>query len=199
MPKVGMEPIRKQQLIDATIASIHARGFSETSIRQISQAAGVSPGIVHHYFRDKDDLLQSTMRKLLQDLRLRVLSQLALAKTPEERVVSLIYTYLDDHLFEPETVSAWLAFWAHIPHSDKLRRLQKIYEQRQMSTFRHALKQILPFEQADRAACGLVSLIDGLWVRTSLQEKPMERQKAQELVLDYFALLIGKPAACQTR
>ncbi|MEH6632254.1 MAG: transcriptional regulator BetI [Halopseudomonas aestusnigri] len=190
MPKVGMEAIRKKQLIEATISSIHERGFSDTSIRMISQKAGVSAGIVHHYFQDKNDLLQATMRKMLEDLRLSVLLNLKNATSPEQRIEALISTYLDAHLFEPETISAWLAFWAHVPHSERLKRLQRVYEKRQMSTFRHALKNLLPADQADKAARGIVALIDGLWIRTSLQENVMDREQAREIVQQYYEMLL---------
>ncbi|WP_419901728.1 choline-responsive transcriptional repressor BetI [Kiloniella sp.] len=192
MPKVGMEAIRKKQLIEATISSIHERGFSDITIRMISQKAGVSSGIVHHYFQDKNDLLQATMRKMLEDLRLSVLHHLEKATSPEERIEALISAYMDVHLFEPETVSAWLAFWAHVPHSERLKRLQRVYEQRQMSTFRHALKSLLPLDQADKAARGLVALIDGLWIRTSLQEKEIDCEEAREIVQQYYEMLLHK-------
>ncbi|MFD2207123.1 transcriptional regulator BetI [Kiloniella antarctica] len=190
MPKLGMETIRKKQLIEATITSIHECGFSDISLRMISQKAGVSTGIVHHYFRDKNDLLQATMRKMLEDLRISVLQHLKGTLSPEERIEALLSAYLDPKLFEPETVSAWLAFWAHVPHSDRLKRLQHVYEKRQMSTFRHAFKSLLPHEKAEKAARGIVALIDGLWIRTSLQENVIDYEQAHEIVQQYYEMLL---------
>ncbi|WP_417428897.1 transcriptional regulator BetI [Kiloniella sp.] len=192
MPKVGMEAIRKKQLIEATISAIHERGYADTTIRLISQKAGVSTGIVHHYFKDKDDLLRATMQSMLSDLRLSVLKHLEQATTPEDKIKALISAYLDAHLFEPETVSAWLAFWAHVPHSEEMLRLQHIYEKRQMSTFKHIFKMILPSKDVENAALGIVALIDGLWVRTSLQDHTSGREKAREVAFDYFEMLLYK-------
>ena len=69
MPKLGMAPIRRKQLVAAAIAVIHEDGFARATVARIARRAGVSSGIVHHYFADKDDLLLSTMRSLLADLR----------------------------------------------------------------------------------------------------------------------------------
>src|SRR5690606_26016496 len=66
MPKVGMQPIRRQQLIDATLSAVNELGFGETSISQIAQRAGVSTGIISHYFGGKNGLIEATMRYLLQ-------------------------------------------------------------------------------------------------------------------------------------
>lgn len=49
MPKVGMQPIRRQQLIDATLAAVNELGFAEASISQIAQRAGVSNGIISSF------------------------------------------------------------------------------------------------------------------------------------------------------
>src|SRR5690349_22481794 len=114
MPKLGMEEIRRRQLIEATIASIHEVGFAESSLSRISAKAGVSTGIVHHYFEDKAELLESTLRTLGTRLRLSVIRRLNAAKTPTERLLAVLDGNLGTDTFTPEGVSAWLAFWAQV-------------------------------------------------------------------------------------
>ena len=48
MPKLGMAPIRRRQLIEAAIAVIHEDGFAQATVARIARRAGVSSGIVHH-------------------------------------------------------------------------------------------------------------------------------------------------------
>ena len=57
MPKVGMEPIRRQQLIKATMAAIDEVGLADATVARIARHAGVSAGIISHYFGGKDGLL----------------------------------------------------------------------------------------------------------------------------------------------
>ena len=57
MPKLGMVPIRRRQLVEAAIAVIHEDGFTRATVARIAKYAGISSGMVHHYFKDKDDLL----------------------------------------------------------------------------------------------------------------------------------------------
>ena len=75
MPKVGMEPIRRRQLIDGVIASIDAHGFAGTTVARICRHAGVSSGLAHHYFDGKDDLLYAALLDLLGELRRSGLAQ----------------------------------------------------------------------------------------------------------------------------
>jgi TetR/AcrR family transcriptional repressor of bet genes len=76
MPKLGMGPVRRRQLVEAAIAVIHDEGFAKATVARIARRAGVSTGIVHHYFADKDALLTATMRSLLAELRRDAAEQL---------------------------------------------------------------------------------------------------------------------------
>lgn len=53
MPKLGMQSIRRRQLIDATLEAINEVGMHDATIAQIARRAGVSTGIISHYFRTK--------------------------------------------------------------------------------------------------------------------------------------------------
>ena len=57
MPKIGMEEIRKDQVIKATERCIVEKGYSNMSVKDISAEASVSTGIIYHYFNNKEDLL----------------------------------------------------------------------------------------------------------------------------------------------
>ena len=76
MPKVGMEPIRRQQLIDATIESVAQRGLQATTINSISKNAGLSSGIISHYFGGKQGLIEATVRYLLTSLKQELVCKL---------------------------------------------------------------------------------------------------------------------------
>jgi TetR/AcrR family transcriptional regulator, transcriptional repressor of bet genes len=169
MPKVGMEPIRRQQLIEATIASISRYGFADATISRISKEAGVSTGIIHHYFGSKDDLLEATMRTLLQQLRQDVVERLAQAATPEDRLYAIINGNFANNQFDRSVIVAWLAFWAQVPHVPELARLQRINARRLRSNLLHELRQLMSKQRAEETATGLAALIDGLWLRASLE------------------------------
>ena len=48
MPKVGMEPIRRAALVEATIAAIGEAGSLEVTVSQIAKRAGMSSALAHH-------------------------------------------------------------------------------------------------------------------------------------------------------
>lgn len=56
MPKLGMEAIRRRQVIDAVINILATHGWRELTIREVSEVAGISAGVVTHYFNNKRTL-----------------------------------------------------------------------------------------------------------------------------------------------
>ena len=53
MPKVGMEPIRRGALVQATIHEIGRAGSLDVTVTQIAKRAGMSSALAHHYFGAK--------------------------------------------------------------------------------------------------------------------------------------------------
>lgn len=168
MPKLGMGPIRRRQLIDAAIASIHEYGLSDTTVARIAAKAGVSTGIIHHYFDGKDDLLFATMRHLLEDLRCDLLARYAVACTPRERLDAIIDACFGDLQFSPEVIAAWLGLYGNARHSAALQRIVTLYHRRLHSNLLAALMPLAGKRDAARIAEGTAAMIDGLWVRYAL-------------------------------
>ena len=63
MPKLGMEPIRKAQLMAAAFECIHEYGFPGTMIAQVSEKAGLSVGITSHRFGSTEWLLDAKLTR----------------------------------------------------------------------------------------------------------------------------------------
>jgi len=186
VPKIGMEEIRRRQLIDATIASIHEVGFADCSLSRISAKAGVSTGIVHHYFEDKADLLEATLRQLGNNLHEAVVTRLAAARSPIDRLMAVVDGNLGPELFTPEGVSAWLAFWAQVPNNDRFARVQRIIIGRLHDNLVDALRALAPKDQVIPVAKLVASLIDGLWLRAALQPERPDCDAARRMVIDYL-------------
>lgn len=191
MPKVGMQTIRRTQLINATFECIHRYGFAGTTIAKVSAVANVSTGIVSHYFGDKNGLLEATMRQLLSDLGRNTVHDSELIATPRARIVSIINGNFAVEQTTPYAVTTWLAFWAQALHVPSLRRLQNVNMRRLQSNLRYSLKQLMPKKEAYRVADGLAALIDGLWLRGAFTSGGIDTEQARKLCIDYFELQLA--------
>lgn len=174
MPKLGMGPIRRKQLIEAAIASIHEYGFANATVARIARRAGVSSGIVHHYFADKDDLLFATMRALLEELRRDAVRRLKQAHSPQERIAAVIDASFGDEQFDEGVFSAWLALYGNARQSPRLQRILNLYHRRLRGNLMHDLVKLVGRDRAARVAEAVGAMIDGLWLRYALIGRPSD-------------------------
>ncbi|MGO4814849.1 TetR/AcrR family transcriptional regulator [Cupriavidus sp. 2MCAB6] len=59
---------QREQLLDAATELFAQRGVAATAIKTIATHAGVTPALVHYYFRDRDQLLDAVVDERLQPL-----------------------------------------------------------------------------------------------------------------------------------
>lgn len=186
MPKIGMEPLRRRALIDATLSAIGSRGSLDVTMSEIAGRAGVSSALAHHYFGAKDDLLQATMRHLLTELNGDTRHALSACRTPRQRVSATIAVNFSDKQFQAETIAAWLAFYVEAQKSTALRRLLRIYARRLHSNLMSGLVHLMPRADAEQASEAIAALIDGLYIRRALKDGTPNAAGAVAIVEDYL-------------
>ncbi|MGF1697197.1 transcriptional regulator BetI [Vibrio kyushuensis] len=188
MPKVGMPDIRKPQLVKATMTVIDRVGLHAASIALISKEAGVSTGIINHYFGGKHGLLEETMRAILRQHSDTIGSLLKAlpANAHQQRINAIISGNFEGYQAENKVAKTWLAFWSYSMHDAQLKRLQRVNEKRLLSHLRIELKALLNTEQAELVAQGIASLIDGIWLRGTLNPEGINADRARAIINDYL-------------
>jgi AcrR family transcriptional regulator len=89
----------KRRLLDAAERLFAERGFEGTSIRAVTQAAGVSVSAANYHFGSKQELLHATLRRRLQPANRRRIDQLekleAASGPAGPSVEAILQAYLD--------------------------------------------------------------------------------------------------------
>ena len=170
MPKVGMYALRRRQLMEASVEVIARQGVEQATVVDIAQAAGLSPGLIRHYFGSKDDLLEATVRYLQKRLKRAVRVRCEAVSEPMEKVYAIIGGNFAPEQFEPQAVSAWLAFWAQSSSSrPNLLRVRRAHVRRLRDNLTYWLQRLVDRARAQHIAQGLTAFIDGLWVAAALE------------------------------
>ena len=163
MPRSGAEPIRRAALINAAIRTVGRARSLDVTVAQIAAEAGVSSALAHHYFGSKERLFLAAMRHILKGYGAAV--RLALAEGPDRLAAILRASFAPEQL-APETVAAWLNFYALAQVSPEAARLLRVYHARLRSNLRVALAGRVPKPAAEAELLG--ALIDGLYLRAAL-------------------------------
>ncbi len=193
MPKVGMPDIRKPQLVEATMAVIERVGLPAASIALISKQAGVSSGIINHYFGGKHGLLEETMRVVLRQLSECVKHRLSAlpVNAHQQRINAIISSNFEGYQAQGKVVKTWLAFWSYSMHDPELHRIQRVNEKRLLSHLKIELKALLPQHRVNFVAHGIASLIDGIWLRGALNPQGVSAATARSIINDYLDMQLS--------
>ena len=183
VPRDEVEEARRVQLIEVTIDSLAEVGFLGSTLAQIASRAGVSPGLVAHYFDDKDGLLEATFRTLSRRINERVRLRFSTAHTPRGRIQAVIDANLAAEEFDKRTGTAWLAFWGQVLHVEGLKRVQTVYQRRMLSNLGYSLGRLMPAAEARSLAAMIAAMIDGVWLRAALSDwKEADSESARALL-----------------
>ncbi|MFK7161777.1 transcriptional regulator BetI [Marinospirillum sp. MEB164] len=189
MTKTTIKDTRRHQLIQASLESIAELGLQNTTILTISRRAGLSSGIISHYFGGKQGLIEAALRYLMEQLGKDLRQRLQQGEvSPEQRLNFIIEANFTDFQRSDLATRTWLSFWARSMHEPGLQRLQQINNARLYSNIRYAFALKLDAAAATDAARQLAAMIDGFWLRSALSLDPQEGFSAGERLCKRFAL-----------
>jgi len=104
---------RSEQILDIACRLFGEKGFDRTSLRDISDAAGITKAALYYHFPDKDSLHQKVVIDSLRALITFVRLRLSEVSDPLERVKTYFYATTE---FYQNNASAWTAgsnsFWS---------------------------------------------------------------------------------------
>lgn len=169
MPKLGMEPLRRASLVQATIHEIGRAQSLDVTVGQIAKTAGMSTALAHHYFGGKNQIFLAAMRHILTEYGSVVRTHLAQAHTPRARAEAIITASFDKTCFAPGVVAAWMTLYSAARTQPETKRLLALYQARLRSNLTHALRPISTSPQDDAEV--IAALIDGLYLRAALSDE----------------------------
>ncbi len=194
MPRLAVEPIRRDALVKATIAEIARAGSLDVTVAQIARRAGMSPALAHHYFGSKEALFLATMRHVLTLYGAEVRGALAAAEGPQGRLRAVVRASFAAGSFRREAVAAWLNFWVLAQSVPGAQRLLTVYQRRLRSNLLVALRPLVT--DAEAVAATVAALIDGAYLRAALAPGTPDAAGAAAVVERYLAAeLRDAPAA----
>jgi AcrR family transcriptional regulator len=83
------QPDKRTRLIETAVKMAYGRGFRETSLADIAEAARVPVGNVYYYFKTKEELAEAVVEKLLEKFR-AARTEWDRLSSPKERLLAFV-------------------------------------------------------------------------------------------------------------
>ncbi len=168
-PRKAARPVRRQQLIESTIAVLARKGYAGLTVADVAKEAGLSAGIVIFHFNSKDELLAAVLGALASEYRTHwEASMKAAGPAPADRLRAMLLSDFDTHVYTREKLAAWVAFWGEIQGRPFYDQICAGSDAERQSATESLCRQVIAEGgyRLDPAltARGLESLGDGLWV-----------------------------------
>jgi TetR/AcrR family transcriptional regulator, transcriptional repressor of bet genes len=174
--------VRRQALVAAAETVLAREGVGGTSVRAICAEAGVSPGLLRHYFEGVDDLIAAAYEAVSQRIDGALDAALeAAGPTPRERLLAYLGASFAPPVLDPRLLAAWIGFWSLVKTKPRIAAIHAA----SYADFRARLERLL--SEADvaetrLAAIALTATVDGLWLELCLDPATFSPQEARAIV-----------------
>jgi AcrR family transcriptional regulator len=193
----------KDKLIEATILCMANYGPAGVSIERITDAAGVSRGLVRHHFGGKRQLLLEAFQRLADGQRAAFTADPAEDGDPVATLRAIVATDFREELAAPERAHAWFGFWQAALGDPDLKEInERVYaeeRERYSGLFREAARRQGLDIDPRKAGIGLVALADGAWIELLMAATDFTIEDALALCDDYIDTVLRQGRADRRR
>lgn len=163
--------------MDATLRCLATRGAEKTSIRTISREAGVSVGLINHYYEGKETLIADVYGQLADDLLAALREEVARTRGgARDRISAFIRASFSSATLDQGLLRVWLSFWSMSQQSSTIAAVHDRTYRAYLGTLESLLGELaseLPHRPLDvrLAAIALSGVLDGLWLEWCLNPR----------------------------
>jgi TetR/AcrR family transcriptional repressor of bet genes len=187
---------RRRDLIDATARCLASGGVAGASVRAICREAGVSPGLLGHYFGGIEALIVATYRETGARVAAAIDDSVARAGAdPRARLDAYVAASFLPPVLDPALLATWLAFWSLVKSDPAVAEAHAdIYR-----GFRGGMETLVAACLGARAAAtdvrlivvAITALVDGLWLELCLDPATFTADEARAMAVRWLDTLLA--------
>jgi TetR/AcrR family transcriptional regulator, transcriptional repressor of bet genes len=185
VPKLGMEAIRREQICRAAATVISREGFAGSTMRLVAEEAGVSTGMLNHYFANRQDLLTQALVFVSERAQARMRAAIEGIPPGRERLLALLDSALSE---EQETSETWRVWINAYGEAVRLPELRHTIEARLLSWYElidEALEGLVPADddQAIPWSWRFDAILNGLAIQALTSEAALDGPRIRDEVI----------------
>lgn len=192
------EEQRKQALVQSALSLVSEGGFQAASVRAIADRAGVTAGLIRHYFGSKEALMHRAYEIFMSDMTTRadMASTHAAGQVdcPYAKIAAYAATSLRPPVLDISQVSLWAGFIQEVRRDTDVRAVhRKTYLgfRDRLEALIAALPRTASPEQCRRDAVACNGVIDGLWLEGGILSEDFAPGEIEEIGLAAIEAILG--------
>lgn len=193
------EETRREALIGAALDIVATEGPAQATVRAIADRAGVTPGLIRHYFSSKEELVRTAYHTMMERMTAdssRGLDAIDAPTDPAARLALFVANSLRAPVVDQQRLGLWAAFIQRIRHEAEMRDIHRQTYHRYRAILEDLIRALALPGFDDRrcreASITCNAVIDGLWMEASaLPEEFTGESDAARTGLTAVGALLG--------
>jgi TetR/AcrR family transcriptional regulator, transcriptional repressor of bet genes len=189
------EEVRRDAMIAAALELIAEGGIAAATVRAIAEKAGVTPGLIRHYFKAKEDLTRAAYQTVMD--RMIAANAAVLETAPTEalaRLAVFVAASLRPPVVDPAAMGLWAGFIHRVQRDPMLREVHRttyLGYRDVLQGLIAALPRNLDAAQLRAEAIACNGVIDGLWLEACALPEAFVKDELAEIGLRSVGAILG--------
>ena len=161
--KSDITNLRRAQLTRAAYKVVGQKGYYDFTVRDIAREAGLSTGLIHYYFKNKEDLLLNLMREINRNMTTILNRAIGKSDDPREKLNIFMTQAFDLLKTEKDYFYIVIDFWTQVNKNERMKRANiKLFQ-----SYRDEIIKILKTNKGDVPPVIKRELAEKAYARTS--------------------------------
>jgi TetR/AcrR family transcriptional regulator, transcriptional repressor of bet genes len=180
-----MGPIRREQICRAAAKVISEQGFAGTTMRMVAEEAGVSTGMLNHYFANRMEMLEETLVFVSMRQQAREAAAIEGLEPGERRLRALVRSVLPTDQDSTEAWRVWIAAHGASVRLSELRRVMSGRNDLWFEILERGLEGIVPPSKREKVpyVWQLDALLNGLVIQAITSEAEIRFEDIEQVVV----------------
>ncbi len=195
MGRKSLADIRRQEIVDAFYRCVVNKGLTNASIRKIAKEAGVQPSILHHYFKDRDEMIEQMVESFADTIFENFLEEMKTYPDPDTRFFKALEFMYSPGMINEEYSGFFLECCVEARRNPRVRATMATTFERFRETIITYMKEMnilrqLPEAQKENYATVLIAIHEGLELQWYIDPGAVSLEKATVLTREVINMLL---------
>ncbi len=196
MGRKSMADTRRQEIIAAFYHCVNAEGMTSASIRKIARQAGLQPSMIHHYFKDRDEMIENMVDAFSDTIFDNFIREMRRYKNAENRFFKALEFMYSPGMINNEHSGFFLECCVEARRNPRVRATLVRMFRRFRQTIIAYIEEIdvlnnLTKQQKENYASMLIAVHEGLELQWYIDPRAVSLKKAIALTRYIIDLMIA--------
>ncbi len=187
MPRKSVAPERRQQIIEALFQCLSEKGHERVTVKDIAKKAGLHYGVIHYYFKSKDDIVSALADSLVSKYDRLLSEHTRSILSSSEKIEAALDFLVDEFIFNRRLNRVFYNFVQMAFENKTVRSALR----RQLRAYRRAVAEViedgvgtgeLDVRDPLQSANVIVALIEGTALQWAIEPRALKRDEVRESI-----------------